>query len=219
MTRMSNRDLSPEEERRQGFFVAIQQEAPERILHYLVDIVDNQDWQRYGFENIVQYIEAPYDKGGIGWTRKNLRTMIHLDHRQEWDSHTRKDEYFLGRLRNARETVVKAMGEDTLTLSSHGGDRSNIIDNVAKPKQQGTSREYIIGRLKRDAPDIAFRVIDGEISARAGLRELKARQGEPASNKVSVDMANLDDIAKVIRLHLSPDQIAELIQYLVTEDE
>lgn len=58
----------------------------------------------------------------------------------------------------------KRLDEELNELNTHGGDRrseNNIIYNVemSKPELQGTSRAYRIARLKRDAPDIAERVI------------------------------------------------------------
>jgi hypothetical protein len=42
-------------------------------------------------------------------------------------------------------------------------------DNIIS-SEQGTSRFYTVARLKRDRPDLAQRVIDGELSANAATR-------------------------------------------------
>lgn len=46
-----------------------------------------------------------------------------------------------------------------------------IISNTEAPREQGTSREYAIARLKRDAPEYHQKVLDGELSAHAAMKE------------------------------------------------
>lgn len=54
-------------------------------------------------------------------------------------------------------------------LKTYGGDK--VFEGDISPSNiiKGTSRKYIIQRLKRDAPDIAVKVINREMSAKQGM--------------------------------------------------
>jgi hypothetical protein len=61
-------------------------------------------------------------------------------------------------------------------LRSHGGDRRSgnfQVDNVnlKRRSKAGNSTEYLLGRLKRDRPELAIRVMEGEMSAHAAAIE------------------------------------------------
>jgi hypothetical protein len=58
--------------------------------------------------------------------------------------------------------------EQSNPIPKHGGLR-NQDDISSCLKEQGTSRQYQIQRLKRDAPDIATKVINRELSAKQGM--------------------------------------------------
>ena len=74
-------------------------------------------------------------------------------------------------------------------MGKHGGDRkSTLYHNVDFPtEQQGTSADYTIRRLKRDAPDLAEQVIRGELTPNAaaivaGFRKRKFQlPGDPVA--------------------------------------
>ena len=60
---------------------------------------------------------------------------------------------------------------DAIT-SQHGGDRKSEeakikTDNVSLDLKHGNSRSYTLSRLKRQAPELFERVVDGELSANA----------------------------------------------------
>jgi hypothetical protein len=61
--------------------------------------------------------------------------------------------------------------EDQLNpLKTYGGDKVNFeVDISTSNIEGGTSRQYQIQRLKRDAPDIAIKVINRELSAKQGM--------------------------------------------------
>jgi|688.fasta_scaffold176431_2 hypothetical protein len=55
-------------------------------------------------------------------------------------------------------------------LKTYGGDKVNFeVDISTSNIEGGTSRQYQIQRLKRDAPDIATKVINRELSAKQGM--------------------------------------------------
>jgi len=63
-------------------------------------------------------------------------------------------------------------------LTKHGGDHLHQDNNIMVPpvKQHGTSREYTLRRLKRDAPELAEMVLNGELSANAAAIEAGFRK-------------------------------------------
>ena len=63
-------------------------------------------------------------------------------------------------MRRAVDDLVNERGNPNGT-NQHG------YNNIIPTEQQGTSREYTLRRLKRDAPELAEMVIAGELSANA----------------------------------------------------
>jgi hypothetical protein len=64
--------------------------------------------------------------------------------------------------------IWKEYEEQFNPMPKHGGLRYQ--DDISScVKEQGTSRQYQIKRLKRDAPDVAIKVINREISAKQGM--------------------------------------------------
>ena len=60
--------------------------------------------------------------------------------------------------------------EQLFPSSKHGINQHNGGGYISPPQiDKGTSRQYQIQRLKRDAPDIATKVINREISAKQGM--------------------------------------------------
>jgi hypothetical protein len=58
-----------------------------------------------------------------------------------------------------------------------GGRGKKAIDNVNSFSGAGNLRSYTVARLKRDRPDLAERVIAGELSANAAAVEAGFRKG------------------------------------------
>ena len=92
-------------------------------------------------------------------------------------------------------------------ISKHGGLR-NQDDISSCLKEQGTSRQYQIQRLKRDAPDIATKVINREISAKQGM-EIAGLKDRTVVVKCKAE----DFVTKAIN-NLEINQIEKLVQDL-----
>lgn len=102
-------------------------------------------------------------------------------------------------------------------LAAHGANRDektgrfSRADNISTG-EYGTSKTYTVRRLRRDHPDLADRVEQGELSANAaaieagfGRRTKSIRVDDPAS------------AARTLRTHMKPDQLAELARLLTEE--
>lgn len=62
-------------------------------------------------------------------------------------------------------------------LKQHGANRfTDRGNNITSTKQRGTSKEYAVARLDRDAPELAAKVRAGDISANAAAIEAGFRK-------------------------------------------
>ena len=65
----------------------------------------------------------------------------------------------------------KEYEEQLNPLKPYGGDKVNFEGDISPSnKDRGNSKEYQLQRIKRDAPDIATKVINREISAKHGAK-------------------------------------------------
>lgn len=97
------------------------------------------------FEFFLQYVEHP-GPWGLDWKRQILQGFLLPERNNLWQKI------------EAQIPAVNVNG-----TNQHG---EGIMHNTLT---QGTSRSYQIGVLKRDAPEIAEKVIAGEMSAAEGM--------------------------------------------------
>jgi len=100
--------------------------------------------------------------------------------------------------------------EEQLNPSNKYGINQHKVGGYISPPQidKGTSRQYQIQRLKRDAPDIAIKVIEGELSAKQGM-EIAGLKDRTVVVKCKAE----DFVTKAIN-NLEVNQIEKLIQDL-----
>ena len=89
----------------------------------------------------------------------------------------------------------------------HRPVREEKPNNIRLP-EYGTNRTYTLARLKRDAPELADRVIAGELSAHAAAVQAGFR-----SRKVQVP-ATVEGFARAIERHLTDDDRMALLDLL-----
>ena len=65
--------------------------------------------------------------------------------------------------------IWKEYEEELNPLKTNGSRRYVNEFDISNSNKGGTSKEYQIQRLKRDAPDVAIKVINREISAKQGM--------------------------------------------------
>ena len=93
------------------------------------------------------------------------------------------------------EEARRLLAEDLEPVAAHGGKREARQDgNTNLPKGEGTTATYTLRRLKRDRPDLATRVVAGELSAHAAAIEAGFRR--PA---ITVTAADPETAAQKIR--------------------
>ncbi len=92
----------------------------------------------------------------------------------------------LGALFGGHEAVALADGPKVLalwreaTVGRAGDNQYKVDNNVTDQRVKGNSRSYTLSRLKREAPQLFQKVVDGELSAnaaaifRSGPRAMKS---------------------------------------------
>jgi hypothetical protein len=99
--------------------------------------------------------------------------------------------------------------EQINAMPKHGINQHNKGGYISPPQiDKGTSRQYQIQRLKRDAPDIATKVINREISAKQGM-EIAGLKDRTVVVKCKAE----DFVTKAIN-NLEINQIEKLVQDL-----
>lgn len=104
--------------------------------------------------------------------------------------------------------IWKEHEEQSNPLKDVGRNWNNNVDMSTLNIEGGNSRQYQIQRLKRDAPDIAIKVINREISAKQGM-EIAGLKDRTVVVKCKAE----DFVTKAIN-NLEINQIEKLVQDL-----
>ena len=191
---------------------------PSLLLDLLADaLVDNQ-WEQYTddsgkrFTSPYDFLTRPYPEG-VGLDSESLAQLQHARHR-----HERANPDIRKRMAKLRDRIGEVAGNDVQALNPNGiqdRNKNDAIIHNSKPQQQGTSREYRIAVLKRDAPDIAERVISGEIKAAAGIREMNKRLGKPEESRKALNMVDARSAFKTLKKFMPEDVLRDLTDLLI----
>lgn len=106
------------------------------------------------------------------------------------------------------ERVQRVWREETPASGKHGTNQHGGGGDVSNsPPGDRNRADSLLSRLKRDRPDLAQRVIDGELSATAAARQAgiitpTVRLGKPAT------------VAAKLRDHYSEEDLAELARLI-----
>lgn len=107
-----------------------------------------------------------------------------------------------------RDEVARLLKEEIDPLEPPGRPKHGATV-VSRNDQRGTADD-IVARLKRDDPDLVERVVNGEITPNAAARQKGWR-------KPRIVVSNPGSVARALRKHMKPDDLAELIRIL-TDD-
>jgi hypothetical protein len=108
---------------------------------------------------------------------------------------------------DARRAVIR----DAMTpaLNPNGVKGKPLDSNSLR---RGESAAYALARLKRDAPDLAEKVIHGDVSANAAAVEAGFR-----NKRVSVRVHNAQSAANTLLKHMPDDVLVDLVNILAEE--
>lgn len=183
---------------------------PEEVYNKLVDIAGQNN---YGltmtyFNSLYLNTEFWKVRHPYGLSKKTFNSYVEFaNYEVPWGLGWEKDVIKAYCKRN--EQIWKEYEEQIKPLKTYGGDKVNFEGDILPSNIiKGTSREYVIQRLKRDAPDIAVKVINGEMSAKQGM-EVAGLKDKTVVVKCKAD----DFLIKAIN-NLELVQIEKLVQDL-----
>jgi hypothetical protein len=159
---------TPEEQRRFALHAEVRSVKSDvsMVLDNLLAVIEWRDWEKakncLGVPmSFLEYMTTPWADGGIDWSVENLKVIMQLRHRNE--NHVP----VALKMAELREFVREQIARVEIALPKPGGDRTKEQVRIANlPARQDDSR-YALQRLKRDRPDIAEKVIKGEMSPHA----------------------------------------------------
>ncbi len=177
---------------------------PSLFFEILEGAIERRDWEYLTDDDGVpvgsfrRYIEAPYPVG-CGMKPEKLEALLHVEHRYEADTD------FAERMASLRGAVKLMLDGELPMLPKHGEIGNGRLRNT-KSKSDTDDAEYALRRLKRDNPELAERVMAGELSAHAAAVEAGFR-----SPKVAVRLDDMRSAARTLASRLDAEQIDDLI--------
>jgi len=188
--------------------------SPAGALELLAAIVEDRTWERLRdakgrsfkgrFRDFVE-ARSPY---GLGYDPDQLPKVLQLRHPHE---SVPKIAY---RMAQMRETVKRLLLEEIPVVLPNGGNRrSEEFQSRATRLNLSTAdtADYVTARLKRDAPELAEKVIRGELTPNAAARQMGWR-------KPRIVVSTPEAVAKALRKHMTPDEIQVLVRLLSQTD-
>ena len=193
---------------------------PSVLFEILESIVEQRAWETLLDDSgnpvgsLRRLIEAPLPIG-CGQNPDKVLRLLDVEHRYE--KHNTKWHDRMSALRD----VVRAELSKDITVRDKPGkpaeEQSNFDIsklNINEATGGGTSKEYRIAVLNRDAPDLAEEVIDGSITAAEGIRRLRERQGKPMRRQSAVNLLSAESSANTLIKYMPKEVLHRLIDLL-----
>lgn len=183
--------------------------SPAGALELLASIVEDRTWERVSdihgrsfVGRFREFVEAksPY---GLGYDADQLPKLLTLRHPHEGVPGVAEQ------MARMRKQVRRLLIDEIPSAQPVGRPPSS---NVRATNINGSDTgDYVVARLKRDAPEVADRVAAGQLTANAAARQMGWR-------KPRIVVSTPERTAAHLRKHLTPDELAELAQLLTTPD-
>ncbi|GEM_PF-5542071 len=193
---------------------------PSTLFEILEGIVARKDWEILVDDSGLpvgsfrRFLEAPLPVG-CGVKADKILALLQVEHRYE------QDQDYAARMAKLRDDVQRLLALESPPLNDNGvnqysGSDTSDPESRESPisKKGGTSRVYIIARLKRDAPDIAELVINKEISAAEGKRRLDARLKKPQPKTINLNIDDEGELVEILLENLDRKALQNLIKQL-----
>ena len=153
-----------------------------------------------GTPTFAAFVTEKYPRG-IGASLGNFEKLIAMRHRYEANHAATRER--MDWLRRTVRDLLNPEQEKNGTNQHTPGGRDNIT-----PTERGTDPDYLLRRLKRDAPEAAARVLRGEVSAHRAAVEAGIRKPTATFPLDPVAMA------RTLKRRLSEDELDQLIEAL-----
>jgi hypothetical protein len=182
---------------------------PEEVYHKLVDIAGHNSFgltMSY-FDSLYSFKEFWSNRHPYGLSMKTFNSYVEFAKYEVpwglgWDIDVIKAHC------KRKPNIWKEYEEQINPLNKHGVRDYSTCDMSHVDNKRGNSKEYQIQRLKRDAPDIATKVINRELSAKQGM-EIAGLKDRTVVVKCKAE----DFVTKAIN-NLEVNQIEKLIHDL-----
>lgn len=205
-------DLTPEQRRVHRVEHILRRDggSPGSVLEGLAALVEDGTWRKVPcgpddprpFVSFRRFVEAP-PPFGLGYSIKQLRALLQLQHPGEGAAEIRE------RMDAMRSEVGRLIAEDVPAARPPGRPASNVSATHITGARDATA---IVARLKRDDPELAERVVRGELSANAAAQQAGIR-------KPRILVTSPESVARSLRRHMSPADLARLVSLLTEDDE
>jgi hypothetical protein len=147
---------------------------PSNTFLLLATLLDREFKNGNASKAFVSFVQEPHPQG-LGMKPDDLLTIVSdLRH-----PHEESDEKLGKRMEAMRNRVRQLVLQEVPEISENGTNQHSGI-GITKPSDGGMTATYILRRLKRARPDLAKKVVDGELSAnaaaiKAGIRRKPTR--------------------------------------------
>ncbi|MER0077987.1 hypothetical protein [Corynebacterium marquesiae] len=183
---------------------------PYGVIVRLDGVIKHRAWEQLtdkkgnAFSSFSQFVRDP-DKG-LGMATDELLKLVDVQGETERRALVSKDVERVELFTRVRDLVRRAIKDDLPETGRHGGDRSKKGNHSCYPNPN-MNADGMLSRLKRDRPELAQQVIEGELTATraaqiAGFRTPVVRLGKPAT------------VAAKLRDHYSREDLAELARLI-----
>lgn len=181
--------------------------SPAGALELLAAIVSERTWER-----LVDKDGRPFTgrfrefvKKELGCDPAELPKVINLRHPRETVPQIAEE------MAAMRAAVQRLLLEDVEPAAQHGQIGRNRQRTTLSKSPDSDTAERKVRRLKRDDPELAERVVNGEVSAYAAAR---AKGWQPPRIQVRTP----EQVARQLREHMTPESLAELVRLLAETD-
>lgn len=183
--------------------------SPAGALELLAAIVEDRTWERVADESGRSFAGRFRDfvedrANGLNTSPAELTKVIALRHPREAKQDVAE------RVAEMRAEIARLLKDEIPPAPAPGAvGRGRARERTTLPNSETADRH--LARLKRTDPDLAERVVNGEMSAYAAAR---SKGWKPPRIQVTTP----ERTAAHLRKYMSPDQLAELAR-LLTEEE
>lgn len=101
---------------------------------------------------------------------------------------------------------------DRALQGKHGGDRTKSANSTLDPNGRGTTKDYALRRLRKDAPELHAEVLAGRLSAHAAMVKAGFR---PRTFTVRPEPKSA---ARTLRKYMTREQLLELARLLMEQE-
>jgi hypothetical protein len=136
-----------------------------------------------------------------------LLTLLRLEHRAERNTKAVRE-----RMAALRDTVRQLLDAEIEPAPRQGRPKEEEKGSITTFLDDDRGATYALQRLKRDRPDIADKVVRGELSANAAAIEAGFRP-----RKVSINMEDAHSAARSLLRHMDAETLNELVHLLAQE--